>query len=171
MKVALSIVKELGERFPNEELGDFKAPDDSGILRLLTDLTAGDPGPNEAERAILHPGVSMITIKQLRLPTFHDRLLESLNDPDFDADFAQRESPITVINDTLTRYTPSSTFTEYLANAEDASATKISWVLDGSKSYDGTKLLVDKLLEVQGPALFCCNDSRKYMQLLINSIL
>lgn len=169
LKVALFTVKEVGRRFSEEELGNFKAPDNSGSLRLLKYLTAGDPGPEditapgtEAERAILHPEISEVTIKQLRLPTFHARLLELLNDPDFEDDFSQRESSITMIKDTLKRYTPSSTFNEYLANAEDCGSAKtISWVLDHTESYGGTKLLVDKLQEVQGPALFCCNDGRE----------
>lgn len=174
LEAALFIVKEVGRRFSEEELGDFKAPDNSGCLRLLKYLTAGDPGPeaykdittsdsvDQAERAILHPGVPEVTIKQLRLPTFHARLLEFLNDPDFEDDFSQRESSVTMIKDTLNRYTPSSTFNEYLANAEDCgSAKKISWILDHTESYGGTRLLVDKLQEVQGPALFCYNDGRE----------
>lgn len=174
LEVALFIVKEVGERFSREDLGDFKAPDNSGSLRLLKYLTAGDPGPEEykdiiapdteeAERAVLHPGVPELTIKQLGLPTFHARLLEFLNDPDFEDDFSQKESSITVIEDTLKRYTPSSTFNEYLANAEDCGSAKtISWILDHTEHYGGTKLLVDKLQEVQGPALFCYNDGREW---------
>lgn len=167
-------MKEVGRRFSEEELGDFKAPDNSGCLRLLKYLTAGDPGPeaykditgsdpvDQAERAILHPEIPEVTIKQLRLPTFHARLLEFLNDPDFEDDFSQRESSVTVIKDTLNRYTPSSTFNEYLANAEDCGSAKtISWILDHTESYSGTRLLVDKLQEVQGPALFCYNDGRE----------
>lgn len=174
LEVALRIVKEVGKRFAGEDLTEFKAPDSSGSLRLLRDLTAGDPGPElkyltasdsepeETKRAILHPDVSQVTIEQLRLPSFHDRLLELLSDPDFDDDFAQRESPLTVIEDTLRRYKPSSTFDEYLANAEDCrTATEVSWVLDHSENYEGKRLLVEKLKEVQGPALFCCNDGRK----------
>lgn len=175
LEAAIFIVKDVGRRFPKEELGNFKAPDDSGSLRLLKYLTAGDPGPEEyrditapdteaAERGILHPGIPEITIKQLHLPTFHARLLEFLSDPDFDDDFSQRESSITVIKDTLKRYTPSSTFNEYLANAEDCgSAKEISWILDHTENYSGTKLLVERLQEVQGPALFCYNDGREWL--------
>lgn len=164
--MALFVVKEVGRGFREKALDDFKAPDSTGCLRLLRDLTAGDPGPGEEGRAILHPGVSLSTIKQLGLPSFHDRRLESLIDTEFE-DFFQHEKFITVITDTLKRYRPSSTFNEYLANAEDCgSATKITWVLDklGSQIHGESKLINKELQDLQGPALFCFNDGREFFR-------
>lgn len=162
--MALFIVKEVGKRYSKKEvLTDFKAPDNNGRFHVLSELTAGDPGNTDTDGLqILHQGISLDTAKQLGLVTFQDRFLQSLNDPDFEEDFAQRESPMAVINDTLKRYPIRRTFNEYLANAEDsASASKICWILDESDDYPKTGLLSQELAEFQGPALFCYNDGSK----------
>lgn len=161
LRVALFIVKEVGARFAEEDLDGFKAPDSKCLLLPLGDLTAGDPGPDDADRAILHQEVSLETIKQLSIVTFQNRSLDSLVDLNFEGDFAQRESPATAISDTLERYGANTTFNEYLANAEDSgSATKITWILDNSE-YKKEKLISKELEKAQGPALFCFNDGRE----------
>jgi hypothetical protein len=160
LRVALFIVKEVGARFAEEYLDGFKAPDSECLLLPLKDLTAGDPGPDDADQAVLHQEISLETIKQLKIATFQNRSLDSLVDPNFE--FAQRESPVTAISDTLNRYGAATTFNEYLANAEDSgSATKITWILDNSEGYSVEKLIDKGLEKAQGPALFCFNDGRE----------
>lgn len=153
----------MGKRFSNRKLlYDFMAPDRNGRMHLMSDLTAGDPGNADVDLLILHPGISLDTVKKLEISTFQDRYLELLNDPYFEGEFAQRESPAAVIEDTLKRYPISSTFNEYLANAEDCgNASKVCWILDTADDYPKTSLLSPQLAEVQGPALFCYNDGSK----------
>lgn len=163
LEKAIFVVTEVGKRFPDRKnLYDFKAPDRHGRMHLMSELTAGDPGNADVDLQILHPGVSLDTVKKLGISTFHDRYLELLNDPYFEGEFAQRESPTAFIEDTLRRYPISSTFSEYLANAEDCGkASMVCWFLDAADDYPKTSLLSPQLAEVQGPALFCYNDGGK----------
>lgn len=164
LDVALSIVKEVGKRYSQmgSDLHDFKAPDTVGIMHVISKLTSGDPGAAESQLTFLHYGISPETARQLGLMTFEDRYLGRLNDPSYEADFAQN-SPMAVIEDTLRRSSISSTFTEYLANAEACgSATMICWILDESDNYPKTGLLSPGLAGVHGPALFCHNNGGKF---------
>lgn len=163
--MAIHIVTEVGKRFSDRRLlYDFRAPDRHGHMHLISELTAGDVGGADVDLLILHPGVSLATAQKLGISTFHDRYLELLNDPYFEEEFAQRESPAAVIQDTLKRYPITNTFNEYLANAEDCGkASKVCWVLDAADNYPKTDLLSPQLAEVQGPALFCYNDGCKYL--------
>lgn len=153
----------MGNRFPGKKhLHDFQAPDRDGRMHRISELTAGDPGDADVNLQILHPGISLDTVKKLGISTFEDRYLELLNDPYFEGEFSQRESPTAFIQDTLKRYPISSTFNEYLANAEDCgNASKVCWILDATDNYPKTRLLSPQLAEVQGPALFCYNDESK----------
>lgn len=160
LEMAVRIAKEVGKRYSrNENLHDFKAPDRVGNMRLLSELTAGDPGSQETDLKIMHPGIPLDTAKQLGLATFRDRYLELLNDPYYETEFAQKGSPKTIIDDVLRRYSIDSTFGEYLVNAEDCgSASTIVWIIDDSDDYPTTGLLSPGLADFQGPALFCYND-------------
>ena len=147
-------------------ISDFKAPDQDGIMRTFSELTAsGSAAPiSLGSRPTLHPRISESTIMKLGLPTVEDRILTALNDPCFEQDFSQTQSPKAVIRDTLQRYSVKSTFSEYLANAEDCmdeegkTATRIDWIIDRSTDYPTKKLITPELKAVQGEALFCYND-------------
>lgn len=132
-------------------------------MRALSEFTASAGGPGESVEQIvsLHEDISSHVTKRLELPTPKDRILQALNDPSFESEFSQAESPKAVIKDTLARYSLERTFSEYLANAEDCgTASKICWLLDGSDDDSSSKIgLIDKKVStVQGPALFCYND-------------
>lgn len=157
LDVALSVIKEVGKRYPEHSLRGFKAPDNSGTMRNILDLTAGDPGATQTSQLILNDGVSLETVKQLNLSTFKARFLEQLNDPSYEGELAQT-SPKAYIEDTLLKYPSSSIFKEYLANAEDCGATRISWILDEKDDYPTAGLLSERLAGVHGPALCCYND-------------
>ncbi|KAG0636271.1 hypothetical protein HOY80DRAFT_891646 [Tuber brumale] len=171
LEVALYIVEQVAERHNRKKKGqnlisDFKAPDQDGVMRTFAELTASgsDIPISLANRPTLHPKISESTTKKLGLPTVEDRILASLNDPCFEQDFSQTQSPKAVIKDTLQRYSVESTFGEYLANAEDCvdeegkTATRIDWIIDHSTDYPTEKLIVPGLEAVQGRALFCYND-------------
>ena len=149
----------------------FKAPDQDGVMRTLSELTGSgsDASISLRNRPTLHPRISESTIKKLGLPTVEDRILASLNDPCFEQDFSQTQSPKAVIRDTLQRYSVESTFSEYLANAEDCideegkTATRIDWMIDHSTNYPTEKLITPELKTVQGEALFCHNDGGGFL--------
>ena len=174
LEVALYIVEQIAilhSRKKDQNLiSDFKAPDQNGIMRTFSELTAsGSDAPiSLVDRPTPHPSISESTIKKLGLPTVKDRILASLNDPCFEQDFSQTQSPKAVIRDTLQRYSVESTFSEYLANAEDCmdgegkTATRIDWMIDHSTDYPMEKLITQKLQAVQGKALFCYNDGGEF---------
>ena len=140
-------------------------------MRTFSELTAsGSDAPiSLGNRPTLHPRISESTIRKLGLPTAQDRIIASFNDPCFEQDFSQTQSPKAVIRDTLQRYSVESTFSEYLANAEDCideegkTATRIDWMIDHSTNYPTEKLITPELKAVQGEALFCHNDGGGFL--------
>ena len=170
LEVALYIVEQIAIRHDttkdNNLILDFKAPDQDGIMRTFSELTAsGSDAPiSLGSRPKLHPRISESTIRKLGLPTAQDRIIASFNDLCFEQDFSQTQSPKAVIRDTLQRYSVESTFSGYLANAEDCmdeegkTATRIDWMIDHSTDYPTKKLITQELEAVQGKALFCYND-------------
>jgi len=149
-------------------ISDFKAPDQGGVMRTFSELTAsGSNAPiSLVNMPTLHPRISEAAIKKLgpRTSRVEDRVPASPNDLYFEQDFSQTQSPKAVIWDTLQRYSVESTFSEYLANAEDCmdkegkTATRIDWMIDHSTDYPTEKLITPELRAVQGKALFCYND-------------
>lgn len=81
-----------------------------------------------------------------------------IEDFEDDDEFEQKESVTTRIRDTLDRYPIESTFREYLANTEDAGATKIAWMVD-ERSHPNEGLITQHSEKLQGPALLVHNDS------------
>ncbi|CUS15648.1 unnamed protein product [Tuber aestivum] len=170
LEVALYIVAQVAKRHTRKKrqnlILDLKAPDQDGFMRTFRELTTGysDIPISLENRPTLHPRIPESTIRGLGLPTVEDRILASFNDPCFEQDFSQTQSPKAVIRDTLQRYSVESTFSEYLANAEDCmdeegkTATRIDWMIDHSTEYPTEKLITQELEAVQGKALFCYND-------------
>jgi sacsin len=72
--------------------------------------------------------------------------------------FHQAEDPKIRINDTLERYPVETTFREYLANADDAKASEVNWLLDDTQ-YQGRNLIAPSMKQFQGPALLVHNNS------------
>ena len=169
LEVALYIVEQIAIRNDIKKdkslSSDFKAPDQDGIMRTFSELTgSSDALISLGNRPKLHPRISESTIRKLGLPTAQDRIIASFNDLCFEQDFSQTQSPKAVIRDTLQRYSVESTFSGYLANAEDCmdeegkTATRIEWMIDHSTDYPTEKLIAQELEAVQGKALFCYND-------------
>jgi sacsin len=99
---------------------------------------------------------------KLQIDSFRDRKVkdELQIEEESDGEYTPREELITVLTDSLRRYPLTSTFTEYIANAEDCGATEIQWLLDDCtpRTYPTTKLLSKELECVQGSALYVYND-------------
>ena len=143
-----------------EVYSQLLVPDTRPNLVPITEIVHGDRSfsekfnfahPQISEALLLHMGIESCFERATRLEI-------EIEDQD-DDEYTPRETLETVITDTLSRYPVEATFNEYLANADDASATTISWILDeGSHSYPSDALLTKELSQLQGPALFVHND-------------
>ena len=143
---------------------NFAIPDRTSILRSLPEIVHGDPDVNGgiANFNFTHARVSEDLIARLRIENSFaraTRLAIDFEDEDED-EYAPREKLSNIIKDTLGRYPVEATFNEFLANADDARATKISWMLDECDTgpYESQNLLTNELATSQGPALMVYND-------------
>ncbi|KAH8819238.1 hypothetical protein F5884DRAFT_717530 [Xylogone sp. PMI_703] len=121
---------------------------DDGQIQIPPDIT------------LTHPDIPSTTIRRLGIETLSQQLIQGiLEASDFDEEeFEQREQVTTRISDTLDRYHIEATFGEYLANADDAEASEISWLLD-KREHSKKHLLTPELKKHQGPALLVHNNS------------
>jgi sacsin len=159
LKVAIGILNVLAEQKLGSSVENLMGPDSKGILTCLSDLTIlpnGYQQSSELEAHFAHPDITLDTLVKLHISTLRDRLLQQDLELE-DMEFAPREELTTVISEGISRYPLSSTFTEFLANAEDCGATVVSWCIDqNSGKHSG----VDKELHpVLGPALTVYNDA------------
>ena len=146
------------------EPSNFRIPDRMSILRDLPDIVYGDPNVNGgiANFNFTHARVSEDLIGRLGVENSFaraTRLAIDFEDEDED-EYAPREKLSNIIKDTLGRYPIETTFNEFLANADDAGATKISWTIDECDNgpYESQSLLTNDLATFQGPALMVYND-------------
>lgn len=163
INISIGILNDITRVYPTADYSKIKAPAENGKMYPLSELAANSTGslilmPGAIKA--LHRSVSVETYTALRIPTLEECFTDEVVDRSFDQDFEQREDPVIAINDALRRYAISSTFNEYLANAEDCgTATSITWTLDRNDSYPSMKLLAPQLKEAHGEALFCHNDA------------
>ena len=146
---------------------DLLVPDTSSRLRKLADVVHGDPlvlGDKPGFN-LTHPKISLDLIRRLKIEDSRERAirLEFDLESDCDEDYIPCERFETTISDTLSRYSIADTFNEFLANADDADASKIVWIVDECKEghYPSSSLLSRDLHPLQGPSLFVYNDSGK----------
>lgn len=170
LRVAVTLLEmfaKLESVISDAERSQIQAPDIDGRMRSIADLTTGNSETRD-KYIMLSPHVPLHTARRLHIPSEQERFLESMTDSD---DFCQEEDTETMIKDSLKRYPRDTTFTEYLANAEDCgSATKISWVVDMEGSYPSKDIIDPELAGLQGPALFCHNDGGRIHMNLRNFI-
>ena len=147
-----------------EHLGPFRVPDHEGRLALLADIVYGDPSiiVKDADIRYTHPDISISLITRLGIESVRERttrLQIAIEDEDED-EYVPREELSTIISDTLRRYPIMATFSEFLANAEDCEASKISWILDECEQgpYNSQRLMTSELVDLQGAALYSHND-------------
>lgn len=150
-----------------EELSGILVPDLQGKLRKLPDIVHGDRNVSGDASTFnfVHTTLSRNLVDGLGVENSlarATRLGIIFEDEDED-EYTPGEKLTTVISDTLGRYTIESTFTEFLANAEDSEATRISWIVDECQDgpYDSKSLLTPELAHLQGPSLFVHNDQGK----------
>lgn len=142
----------------------FTIPDRTSKLRSLQDIVHGDRnvGGDIAKFNFTHPRISEDLIRRLGIETSFaraTRLEIDFEDEDED-EYTPREKLSTIISDTLGRYPIDTTFNEFLANADDAGATKISWTIDPCSDgpHSSQTLLTSDMQPSQGPALMVYND-------------
>jgi sacsin len=166
LDVSIAIM-DLASVYPRDELTELMGPDENCSLVPISKLTVKDHSRSAALKNLgdlmfCHPKIQSDILSKLEIDTLRARLLKSeieLEDEDED-EFTPREDLLTSISDTLSRYAPSATFNEYLANAEDSGASKVEWLLDDCSHHQhpDTELLDTNLRDFQGPALFVYND-------------
>ena len=164
LKIVISSLEIAVRLYEQSELTDMLVPDSQNVLRSLSDIVYGDRNVSGAVANFnfTHPEMSTKVIEGLGVEKSLSRATRldiEFEDEDED-EYTPREKLTTVISDTLGRYSIESTFSEYLANAEDCGAEKICWILDECRNgnHDSSALLTPELKPYQGPALMVHND-------------
>lgn len=144
---------------------EFWIPDTTLNLRKLSDIVHGDRNVagEMANFNFTHPAISEDLINRLGIENSFERAtrLEIEFEDEDEDEYTPREKLSTVISDTLGRYPIETTFNEFLANADDAGATEVSWILDecpGGPHESSNILLTSELKKLQGPALMVFNN-------------
>jgi sacsin len=160
--IAVEIVR-LASVFDREQLSNLMIPTASGNLCKIEETTYNDLGTlwhAQGDINFTHPDMPCAVTVKLRIEPLSERIqkgeLGLVNGEDED-EFDQREQVATRIADTLGRYPVETTFKEYLANADDAKAREINWLLD-SRQHPQESLVSPGLSAYQGPALLVHND-------------
>jgi len=155
------------------DLVDLLVPDTLCKLRGPADIVQGESLDidDKAGFNFTHPDISAGLAHRLGIETVTDRAIRlgmDLENDDDGENYTPSESLVTNIGDTLERYSIADTFNEFLANANDAGATRITWILDECtvKPHKSSSLLTTKLQPFQGPALLVHNDGSKSTHLL-----
>lgn len=170
--VIISSLEIATQLYKTSDLTDMLVPDSQNILRNLSDIVHGDRNVTGAVATFnfTHPAISSRIIQSLGVENCLARAtrLEIDFDDEDEDEYTPRETLSTAISDTLQRYSIASTFNEYLANAEDCGATKISWILDECQEghHASSTLLTEELKLLQGPALMVHNDGGKLSTLI-----
>jgi sacsin len=163
--IAVEVVK-LASSHDRSKLTVLKIPDQTGRLQAIENITSWDMDFFSRKQTIplVHPWVPPEVVEKLAIQTYSEKRLMGMlgaDDQEDDDEYFQHEETTTRIADTLGRYSIASTFSEYLANAEDSSATRIDWLLDEclEGNHPTSNLLTRDLQALQGPSLFVHNDS------------
>jgi sacsin len=144
------------------KLTGLKIPDQTGTLQDIENVSFWDMKYSSEKQTtpLVHPKIPPEVVQKLAIGKFSDKILMKqlgIHDQEDEDEYYQHEDTTSRIADTLRRYSIISTFNEYLANAEDAEATRIDWLLDDG-SHPTEKLICTDLQAFQGPALFVHND-------------
>ncbi|CAD6448784.1 508c04aa-b6c3-4f8a-8734-1eab8d836bb5 [Sclerotinia trifoliorum] len=165
IEILLETIK-MASRFSRKSLGGLKVLDQDGVLCPLEDIAYNDAALL-SDRIVdkvrfTNSRISQQTAQNLSIEKISERLkkgeLQLADDDDDDEDFQQCESITTSISTTLDRYPIESTFKEYLANADDAKASVVNWMLD-PRQHPTDNLLTEEMKDLQGPALLVHNDA------------
>ncbi|CAG8562607.1 25056_t:CDS:10 [Gigaspora margarita] len=120
---------------------------------------------------IAHPLISYYVAKTLGIKMLAGKYIDSDYLANYGEDFEQKEELAVRINNIIRDYSIESIFNEFLQNADDAGAKKISFIIDHRKCNESisnssnknidkqNSLLSDEMNQWQGPALWIYNDA------------
>ena len=139
-------------------------PDISGILRPVNKVffddihTAATFLLTGGKKYPTHAGISRLLANRLRLSILSDIRSDCIGLED-EEDFSQAEDFTTRIRGVLRDYDIAYSFSEFVANADDAKATEVTFMLDEA-SHPAEHLLAPQLAQFQrGPALLIHNNA------------
>ncbi|KAI4114246.1 MAG: hypothetical protein LQ345_004942 [Seirophora villosa] len=164
LKVFLTLLEVAIRLEHSNNLSALMIPDTERKLRPRTDIVHGERKVTGeiATFNFVHPQISPYLVQHLDLEKSFARATRlgiDFEDED-DDEYTPHEKLTTIISDTLDRYPINSTFGEFLANANDCGATRISWILDecADGPHASSTLLTEELKDFQGSALFVHNN-------------
>lgn len=136
-----------------------KIPGIDGFLHAIDSVLFDDLGSDllygSSEAVLTHPSVSLLMAKKLGLAKASDTRFAS--DEDMLETFEVKEDLTTRINTVLQDYDISLASNEWVANAADAGATAVNFVIDEAQ-FNGSKCISPRLGELQQvPALLVHN--------------
>ena len=160
VKVAVNLLSILPSRMSDSEHATLLIPDVDCILRPHSEIYFNDI----AERAALIPAenhfiahdlVDDTLARKLNLARLGLRFVD-LNIPGVD----MGEKPLTTVRNTLRQYTEQQFLTEFVANACDANATKLTFLVNEvcSNSSENTRLLSQEFFNC--PSLVVYNNAK-----------
>ncbi|PAA51019.1 hypothetical protein BOX15_Mlig007813g2 [Macrostomum lignano] len=161
LDLSLKILDQIGRQDEALATESLLAPDHSRILRPCTQLCFNNLPwmksvqlPNET--FFCHENISFGLCQKLGIPSQRESMLAQAMQP---LPFGQHEDLTTRLQNIISGYPLGiELFKELIQNADDAGASKISFIID--RRHHGTeKVLSDRWKELQGPALLVYNDS------------
>ena len=163
VKVAVNLLSILPSTMSDEERASLLVPDVRGKLRPLSEIYFNDV----SERAFLIPVENHFITHDL----VDDTLARKLNLARLGLKFADMnipgvdmgEKPLTTVRNTLRQYTEQQFITEFVANACDANATKLTLLINEfcSSASDNPRLLSPALRKFSScPSLVVYNNAK-----------
>jgi sacsin len=154
LDLAINILSRLIS-FDNFDSNELRVPSIEGRLHRVNEFISSD-------NMFAHPRVPEAFAFKYQIPRVHSdaAFLHHLNEPDVFEDYYQEEQMTTRIANTLKEYSLSTSFNEFIANAEDCgSATRVSWYLDAEDTrFPSDNLFSSELSLWQTPGLYVYND-------------
>jgi hypothetical protein len=160
---ALLLLKFLAKQdLSDEQRGQLLIPDEHCYLRPRTDVVFNDIG----ERAVLVPRDDFF----LAWPLIDEVLTRALDLPRLGLKFVDLQdspedmgaSPVTLVQKTLKQYSETQFLYEFVANAQDASATTFSVILNDFTARGGPRRLLSQAMDkfYTCPSVLVYNDSK-----------
>ena len=141
--------------FDDIDSSQLRIPSMDGRLYPLNEFSP-------SKHVFAHPRVPEAFAFKYQIPRVHDdaAFLQHLSGTDVFEDYCQEEQITTRIANTLKEYSLSTSFNEFIANAEDCgSATRVSWYLDAEDiRFPSGNLFSEELSAWQTPSLYVYND-------------
>jgi sacsin len=157
LNVAINILRHFSA-LPAADTAQLLAPSIDGHLYRINEFTS----PHTSKHLFAHPKVPAAVSFKFNIPQVGDdtAFIHHLKQTDVFDDYCQEELITNRIANTLKEYSLSTSFNEFIANAEDCgSATQVTWCLDSEDSLFPTDSLFSKELSSwQTPSLYVYND-------------